>query len=473
MPADYHIEHAKSSKSSCKKCKEKIQKDEIRIGISSMKGDIKITGWNHPSCFTIPRTIKVNAEEFVNEYLEDQTADGILDDPDFKQRLVIQISSTPKKKEEKHDNPIANRIASYKTAFEELPDEDEDDDEETRRPTKKAKKGGDPKILNAAAKAYGIYHKMKNPELQDVLRWNVGYGMTGTKDALLLRCIDGHVNGRLARCPMCFRGKLQLADKDAGQTVACGGYFDEEISARIPCTYVAKNERAPRLQPWYAEKPTEEQTEEIKKITEEHEAKASGGGGGGSGGAPVELLKLANDLDWPDISTMAGKKEAANLMAELCTSGDVTVDLPQDEKKARMACGKIIVGHPEASASQILELIVKEYGVSSNKLALAEKQKDAIAESCNCPANAGIMQAFLELGNLYLKEGNANAAGAYKRAATAIMGLDFEITADNAKGLCKGKTKVANIGKGSADKMYEFFTTGTIEKLEEKRTLSK
>ena len=28
---------------------------------------------------------------------------------------------------------------------------------------------------------------------------------------------------------------------------------------------------------------------------------------------------------------------------------------------------------------------------------------------------------------------------------------------------------VANIGKGSADKIYEFVTTGTIQKLEEKR----
>ncbi len=145
--------------------------------------------WNHPACFTIPRTIKASAEEFVNEYLEDQTADGILDEPEFKQRLIEQISSTPKKKEEKHDNPVANKIACYKKAFEELHDEDEDgdDDKDARRPAKKAKMGGDPENLNAAARAYGAYHKLKNPELQDLLRWNVGYGMTGTKDVLLLR----------------------------------------------------------------------------------------------------------------------------------------------------------------------------------------------------------------------------------------------------------------------------------------------
>ena len=49
----------------------------------------------------------------------------------------------------------------------------------------------------------------------------------------------------------------------------------------------------------------------------------------------------------------------------------------------------------------------------------------------------------------------------------AIKDLGFEITEENAKSLGKaGKNKVQNIGKGSADKMYEFLTTGTIEKLE-------
>lgn len=61
------------------------------------------------------------------------------------------------------------------------------------------------------------------------------------------------------------------------------------------------------------------------------------------------------------------------------------------------------------------------------------------------------------------------AGTTYKKVAAAIKDLDFEITPDNAKGLCKGKTKVEGIGKGSADKIFEFVTTGKIAKLEEKR----
>ena len=57
-----------------------------------------------------------------------------------------------------------------------------------------------------------------------------------------------------------------------------------------------------------------------------------------------------------------------------------------------------------------------------------------------------------------------------KLQATAIKKLDFAVTAKNAKALGKkGPKKVDGIGASSADKMYEFLTTGTMQKLEEKR----
>jgi len=76
---------------------------------------------------------------------------------------------------------------------------------------------------------------------------------------------------------------------------------------------------------------------------------------------------------------------------------------------------------------------------------------------------------MLELGELYTKESNYNAGNSYKKVASVIKNMEFEITTKNAKGFAKGKTKIPGIGKGSSDKMYEFLTTGKIEKLEEKR----
>lgn len=78
-----------------------------------------------------------------------------------------------------------------------------------------------------------------------------------------------------------------------------------------------------------------------------------------------------------------------------------------------------------------------------------------------------------ELGDYYFKEGNSNAGAAYKKVVAAVSMVAFEITLDNAKGLGKGKTKVPNIGKSSAEKIHEFLETGTIEKLEEKRLIHK
>ena len=70
---------------------------------------------------------------------------------------------------------------------------------------------------------------------------------------------------------------------------------------------------------------------------------------------------------------------------------------------------------------------------------------------------------------LLVPPGNSNAGIAYKKAVAGICSVEYEITTDNAKALCKGKTKVEGIGKGTADKIHELLSTGKIEKLEEKR----
>lgn len=280
------------------------------------------------------------------------------------------------------------------------------------------------------------------------------------------RCIDGHVNGRLGRCPTCFIGKLSLNEADAGATVVCKGYFDEEIQNRIPCQYSCNASSAPRLLPWYSEEPTEEEKEAMKAVTEKHVALAEGKGGGG---VPPAMAAAAEALEekWD----ASDRKRAAQQMVELCTSGKTRVDLPQDEKKARMAVGKIVLANPEATCAEVLALVVKEFGVATAKEDAKERQKSALASSCNVAENAGIVQALQELGDLYFKDGNSNAGLTYKKAIASITALDYEITEDNAKGLAKGKTKVAGIGKGTADKIFEYCTTGTIQKLEEKRLI--
>jgi DNA polymerase/3'-5' exonuclease PolX len=73
------------------------------------------------------------------------------------------------------------------------------------------------------------------------------------------------------------------------------------------------------------------------------------------------------------------------------------------------------------------------------------------------------------LSAVYFTDGNKNAGGTYIKIVKVISDFDFAITEENALGLGKGKTKIAGVGKASAEKMLEFCQTGTMQKLEEKR----
>ena len=137
----------------------------------------------------------------------------------------------------------------------------------------------------------------------------------------------------MARCPSCFQGKLNLKDEDAGATIICKGYYDEDSALRIPCGYAVPLSSAPRLQPWYSKQPTEEQIEEMEAITENHQALANGKGGisanSGGSGIPSDLKAAAKALDdqWSD----ADNKTKAQLIVDISSSGTIKLDLPQGE----------------------------------------------------------------------------------------------------------------------------------------------
>jgi DNA polymerase/3'-5' exonuclease PolX len=117
----------------------------------------------------------------------------------------------------------------------------------------------------------------------------------------------------------------------------------------------------------------------------------------------------------------------------------------------------------------MIPLLIGTFGYVEDKKKKASVKQDKLAESVAVPANAPIIAALQELAELYFKEGNRNAGGSYVKAVKALSELDYVITKDNALQLGKGKTKVAGIGKGTAEKIFEFFTTGEIAKLQEKR----
>lgn len=326
------------------------------------------------------------------------------------------------------------------------------------------------------------------------------------------KVIDGEVHGRLAQCPLCS-GHLKLTED--GATVLCNGSFDEDMQIKIACGYSGKPSEAPRFKPWYVHgrmadfshhrgradylllwdtltgdslcissvvfvrsisfhlfdrysaEPTEEENTEIDRLLDEASGKEDS-----SATDPdvAKLVKAANKLEWK-LNNRKELKESTGGMVDLLLEHDgKKVDIPQDRQEAIKKVGPLIVANREKKASEIIPVIVKEFGFLEVKKEKAAKKEAAIESMVGHPKNAGLVAAFQELSQLYFKESNKNAGASYTKAANSIKGLDFEVTEGNAKSLGKaGKNKVDGIGAKSAEKMLEFVQNGTIDKLEEKR----
>jgi len=286
--------------------------------------------------------------------------------------------------------------------------------------------------------------------------------VSGKKVELLERVVDGHLRGRLSLCPTCHKGKLKLDPKSDMTRVVCPGYFDEDSQVRVACLYSIPIDAAPRAKPWFTEEPSEEEKQEMEKqISGLAELKTD---------AVLESLldRIHND-EW-DVKSNANIKKMASRLVKICRELG-TLNVPEDDGQAKMEIGKILLQNKTETKHVVLKHLVEKLGIKPSKAEV--KAREATMESqCKCPANGPLYAAFSELMNLFFKEGNSNAGASYRKVVNAIRELDFEVTADNAKNLSKGKTKIAGVGKGSSDKMYEFVTTGKIEKLEEKKALA-
>lgn len=262
------MQHAKSGRSSCKKCKGKIQKDEIRIGSSVVDENrgYSMSSWYHPACFNLPKKYatgaeKISEEQFLEDVIEDE--EGILSEEGKKEEIAAQIATkAERKKKDDGDDSDDRFIGKLKAEFDALTESGGKNDNK-----RKSSNGasGEPSAKRAKQlDVYGEVHKYNNEELKNELRWNKQI-MTGNKDLLLTKVIDGRINGRLALC-VCG-GQLKL--HESGTKVICNGTFDEDAQRKITCSLEYTPEKAARWHPWYTHEPTEEETEEMKRILEE------------------------------------------------------------------------------------------------------------------------------------------------------------------------------------------------------------
>lgn len=212
----------------------------------------------------------------------------------------------------------------------------------------------------------------------------------------------------------------------------------------------------------FTEKPSDE---EIAAMDAESEALKSGSKVGDDDKVIAALEEKAEEIDW-NLDNKEAIQKAVKDMAAVCLKAGI--DLPEPTT-AKLEIGKLVTSNRSLPPSEIAKLVAEKYGFADQNEAAAEKKQAAVENACVNPSNAEIVAVLLELSSLYFKDGNSNAGISYKKVSQAVSRLDFEITAENAKGLGKGKTKQDGIGKSSAEKIHEYLTTGKIQKLEEKR----
>jgi hypothetical protein len=77
-----------------------------------------------------------------------------------------------------------------------------------------------------------------------------GQHISGKKEELLARVIDGEKNGPLLRCPVCYFGRLKVRPNHQDR-VFCPGYYDTYHEWFERCVYKVCAEDAPRGRKWY------------------------------------------------------------------------------------------------------------------------------------------------------------------------------------------------------------------------------
>ena len=420
-----------------------------RIGkVTEREGqDFASTYWYHAKCFPIPKKRVADASEWFSEVYEeyggDEESRGAFLDGVLKSAAAIQEKKS-----------AGNVLSERKRRLLDAAGASAGGAKKKSRRSKGSRKHEiqieDTKVSSSSASSSEViteqtlfvrYNSMNTSKLKEVLKWNRQL-LSGRKDQLVFRCIDGHLLGAIPICPLCSdkhsQNSTTLKESDDG-TFRCGGYYD---GGRISCSYKVPKEDLQRV-PWVVDK---SESREIKKEDEEKPTK----------------------MEAPNLELPSGinPREAADRIVSAARVANIL--LPEAESDARQECGLLYIRERSHDGSADGGVILGALALKFGTKASVEKKKALAAQSCEVPENAPIAAAFDELADLTRKSGAAAfKTNAYKKVARAIRGLTYKIT--DGKALAKKKTKVEGVGKASADKIQEFLDTGKISKIEELR----
>ena len=449
MPPTYILEEAKSSRSSCKVCKEKITKGELRIGsVAQGPGDYEMTSWRHAICFKVPKKFNNDLESLFEGgtappellVLFERVLSAKADVLGQKKREIEEVltaaneamegTSSPSRKKVKTEGTSPTRLA----AIEEIA----------------ASKGLDGKLVALSEK----YSHMTTAAMKQILKFNYQV-QSGNKDELKERCIQGERFGGFPRCEECKGGedvpgrttegrksstlKLQQITEEhvkTGQGIwTCSGYYDTQ---RVAC-YFKSTEPIERVFPWIT-------TAEAFEAKEEE---------------TLALVAARDEKGLEDVEFDTDGMDRKTIVSKLMdVAKKLGIALPPIERDARVQIATVYMEKDQSIKATMMALR-KTMGTNEEEA----KKREKLLNSCGHPANTKLMMYF-KLAAVAKKSDHFKAIS-YRKTSIAIQKLTFPI--DGTEGRTgkaistSKKFKVDGIGKSGGIKIDEYLSTGKIE----------
>ena len=294
---------------------------------------------------------------------------------------------------------------------------------------------------------------MSVSQLKDILRINKQF-LSGKKQELINRCIDGERFGALPICSRCGKGRLKLSEDNS--KVMCSGYYDEDCGMRIQCDLV-DDVNAVERNPWNTEEDLGEQQRSSEQNLKSN--KSAQGVQNSKIIAVVNILEKNKHLNMKDLSSK---------ILETCRDQGLQLKLSGDKSLMRQKVGSALLEHRLDKGgfdfSNVIQSLIDQLGLLKSD----EPKEEKLKLRANVPANEPIAEVLDEMAKLTAKVGgNQFKVRSLKKSAIALRGLDFKVT--SGLELTKGKTKVPGIGKGTGATIDEYLSTGQVQHLIELR----
>eukprot|EP00440_Ansanella_granifera_P041892 gb/GFBE01045416.1/.p1 GENE.gb/GFBE01045416.1/~~gb/GFBE01045416.1/.p1 ORF type:complete len:273 (+),score=109.19 gb/GFBE01045416.1/:1-819(+) len=267
MPFAFELEYAKSNRSACKQCKEKIDKDAVRIGLKSVTEldadadpearkkahTMEATKWHHDSCFQRIKGVAWFKKNLPEEGAKGASGfDALKEEDQAKVEAIFaacrgeaaaaaepaseEASTPPPGGKKRKADPAKAEGASTQKKSKFFADK-------ASAPAESALS----KDQQAAIEAAKAELSKKNLAALGMMLAKNGLPKSGKKEDLLERAAEAKALGVPPVCPTCDKAKLRFSKVNG--TFSCPGFFDDEAKFFKKCKGPAADAELVRT-PW-------------------------------------------------------------------------------------------------------------------------------------------------------------------------------------------------------------------------------